>query len=88
MKNAFARQLMEARNKGVDYGIRGMAMMATIALYNILDNDENRSRIIHEFDAEVLRVWEEFKKETDIKNEDINDIIVGTYERIMKDDPN
>ena len=78
MKNAFARQLMEARNKGVDYGIRGMAMMATIALYNILDNDENRSRIIHEFDAEVLRVWEEFKKETDIKNEDINDILVGT----------
>ena len=88
MKNSFARQLMDARNRGVDYGLKGMAMMATIALYNILDNDENRSRIVHEFDEEVFRVWEEFKKETVEKNTDINDIIVGSYERIMRDDPN
>lgn len=85
MKNSFARQLMDARNRGVDYGLKGMAMMATIALYNILDNDENRSRIVHEFDEEVFRVWEEFKKETVEKNTDINDIIVGSYERIMRD---
>ena len=79
---------MDARNRGVDYGLKGMAMMATIALYNILDNDENRSRIVHEFDEEVFRVWEEIKKETIEKNTDINDIIVGSYERIMRDDPN
>lgn len=85
MKNSFARQLMDARNRGVDYGLKGMAMMATIALYNILDPDENRSRIIREFDEEVYRVWEDFKKETINKNTDINDLIVGHYERIMRD---
>ena len=87
MKNSFARQLMDARNKGVDYGLRGMAMMATIALYNVLENDENRAKIIHDFDEEVYRVWQEFKAETIAKNTDIGDIIVGYYERIMKDDP-
>lgn len=85
MKNAFARQLMDARNRGVEYGIKGMAMMATIALYNILDNNEDRNRLINEFDSEVYRVWQEFKSETLAKNTDINDLIVGHYERIMRE---
>ena len=84
MKNAFARQLMEARNKGVDYGLKGMAMMATIALYNILENNDDRDKTIKAFDAELFRVWEEFKAETIAKNEDINDLIIGYYERIMR----
>lgn len=84
MKNAFARQLMEARNKGVDYGLKGMAMMATIALYNILENNNDRDKTIKAFDAELFRVWEEFKAETIAKNKDINDLIIGYYERIMR----
>ena len=86
MKNSFARQLMDARNRGVDYGLKGMAMMATIALYNVLENNEDRPRIVHEFDEEVFRVWEEFKRETIARNTDVNDLIVGYYERIMKSD--
>lgn len=84
MKNSFARQLMDARNRGVDYGLRGMAMMATIALYNVLDNDERREELIKAFDAELFRLWEEFKTETVKKNTDINDLVVGYYERIAR----
>ena len=84
MKNAFARQLIEARNKGIDYGLKGMAMMATIALYNILENNDDRDKTIKAFDTELFRVWEEFKAETIKQNSDINDLIVGYYERIMR----
>ena len=84
MKNQFARQLMDARNRGVDYGLKGMAMMSTIALYNILDNDERREELIKAFDAELFRLWEEFKTETVKKNTDINDLVVGYYERIAR----
>ena len=86
MNNAFARQLTQAKNKGIEHGLKGMAMMATIALDNVLKDhtdDVERSAIIHEFDAEVYRVWQEFKTETIAKNTDINELIVGYYERLM-----
>ncbi len=86
MNNAFARQLVTARNKGVEHGIKGMAMMAVIAVDNVLQDyheEEERKKIVHEVDAEIFRVWEEFKKETVGKNEDINEIIVGVYERLL-----
>lgn len=86
MNNAFVRQLTNARNKGVEYGIRGMAMMAVIAVDNIIQDyheGEERKKIVHEVDAEILRVWEDFKKQTVEKNTDINELIVGYYERVM-----
>lgn len=86
MNNAFARQLVTARNKGIDYGIKGMTMMAVIAVDNVLQDyheAEERKKIVHEVDAEIFRVWEEFKKETVGKNADINEIIVGVYERLL-----
>lgn len=87
MKNAFANQLRAATDRGIDYGLKGMAMMATIALNNVLQDyheDAERSKIIHEFDAEVYRVWQEFRQQTIEKNEDINELIVGYYERLVK----
>lgn len=87
MRNSFARQLMDARNRGVDYGIKGMAMMATLAVDNVLKDyheDDERKKILKEFDAEVYRIWQEFKEETLKKNQDINDLIVGYYERLMR----
>ena len=92
MTNAYAQRLMEARNRGVDYGLKGMAMMATIAVDNVLkdyhEDDTERAKILREFDAELYRIWEEFKSETIKKNSDINDLIVGYYERLMRDDTN
>jgi len=86
MTKGLAHQLTEARNRGIDYGLKGMAMMATIALDNVLKDhteDEERKKIITEFDAEVYRVWQEYKTEAVNKNEDIGTIIVGWYERIV-----
>ena len=87
MRNSFARQLMDARNRGVDYGLKGMAMMATLAVDNVLKDyheDSERRKILKQFDAEVYRIWQEFKEETLKKNQDINELIVGYYERLMK----
>ena len=87
MRNSYARQLMDARNRGVDYGLKGMAMMATLAVDNVLKDyhdDPERAKILKDFDAEVYRIWREFKEETLKKNQDINDLIVGYYERLMK----
>lgn len=86
MKNSFARQLTAAKNKGVEDGLKGMAMMATIAVENVLKDyheDDERKKILTEFDAEVYRIWQEFKQESLKKNEDIGTIIVGWYERIV-----
>ena len=87
MRNSYARQLMDARNRGVDYGLKGMAMMATLAVDNVLKDyheDSERRKILKEFDAEVYRIWQEFKEETLKKNQDINDLIVGYYEQLMR----
>ena len=89
MKNNFAQQLLAAKRRGVDDGIKSMAMMATIAVDNVLKDyheDAERKKILTEFDAEVYRIWQEFKQESINKNEDIGTIIVGWYERILRDD--
>ena len=86
MTKGLAQALTRARNKGIDDGLKGMAMMAAIALDNVLKDhteDEERKKIITEFDAEVYRVWQEYKTEAVNKNEDIGTIIVGWYERIV-----
>lgn len=89
MKNSFAQQLMQARNKGVDYGLKGMAMISIIAADNVLkdyhEDDEERAKILREIDAEIYRVWQEFKTETLALNPDIGDLIVGYYERLMRE---
>ena len=47
MKNSFAQQLMAARNRGVEYGLKGMAMIAIImALPNCLYIIENMVRVL------------------------------------------
>lgn len=89
MKNSFAQQLMAARNRGVEYGLKGMAMIAIIAMDNVLqdyfEEAEKRTQILTQVDAEIYRIWQEYKTETLALNPDIGEVLVGYYERILRD---
>ena len=90
MTKNLTRLLTDARNKGIDYGIKGMAMMAIIAADNVLqdyfEDRTERKKVLNEIDTEMLRVWETFKEESIKKNADIGTVIVGWYERMLTDD--